>query len=549
MTTLTTASAAEAIVATFVSQGVTLADEAVAATEIAGTLTAWLGGEDAISADLSLKLSTAIGSWNTNQLQFLDWSAGVVDGGPGSDGLYPLTNAAGVTRLFPCIAKIFAMVGMAGDPAEVVAEITGLVEQAESAKTGAEDARDVISGIVSHTTGRDVLRVLDPTGKAAMRVTRSRKFLVLGRDVFSDIDRALGVSAQVRVATSPRGARMRVIDPSGKVPWKIGWDGRPKVWGRDLLRELDAAKSGAATQAQIDAINALFVPNKNLLIVGDSLSAYSGSWARQVASVLPGPTRTTTILAVGGHTSSQQAGRLGALPFLLTLQDNKILASGATSVTASQMLHPDGVTLFTCWPINNQSTGVTWRARVSGILGTFSSATFTGAVPDDLVFTPDAGQIVTDLPVEVGVPTESVWAAGHEYDTILMGLGRNNFTETDVVKRDWLAVRDWSKTVAKHCIMVTPPNMGGEGLTSGPASYAHFLDLERFAQRHFGECAIISRQILMRHADLGIPGDVTAVADGRVPPSLTSDGVHWVPETGHVYIRDEAARVIIRKGY
>lgn len=202
MTTLTTVGVAEAIVATFVGQGVTLADEAVAATEIAGHLTAWLGGEDAVSADLSLKLSTTIGSWNTNQLQFLDWSAGVVDGGPGSDGLYPLTNAAGVTRLFPCIAKIFAIVGTVdGDPAAVIAEVTALVAAAADsagaaavsvvaasdaaslyANSGIETGEDLVLGVISDPTGMiidPVAATLDDEDNVAQALMRDGSSFVM----------------------------------------------------------------------------------------------------------------------------------------------------------------------------------------------------------------------------------------------------------------------------------------------------------------------------------------------------------------------------------
>lgn len=152
MTTLTTAGVAEAIIATFVSQGVALADEAVAATQIAGHLTAWLGGEDAISADLSLKLNSAIGNINTDALQRIEWWTGAVDGGPNGDGLYPMTNVAGVTTLFPCLAKIFEVVGTVdGDPAAVIAAVLALVGQAEAARDAAEEFRDETDGALSAT--------------------------------------------------------------------------------------------------------------------------------------------------------------------------------------------------------------------------------------------------------------------------------------------------------------------------------------------------------------------------------------------------------------
>lgn len=151
MPTLTTAGVAEQIVATLVSQGVVLDDEAVAATEIAGHLTDWLGGQDAVPADLSLKLNGAIGNINADQLQRIDWWTGPANGGPNSDGLYPMTNAAGVTTMFPSLAKIFETVGTVdGDPAAVIAEVEGLVGAAEA-------ARDQVNTAISEWSNVEVL--------------------------------------------------------------------------------------------------------------------------------------------------------------------------------------------------------------------------------------------------------------------------------------------------------------------------------------------------------------------------------------------------------
>lgn len=406
----------------------------------------------------------------------------------------------------------------------------------------------LIDSLFEKSPTRDVFRWLDSVGKAAMRLTEKGKFIVAGRKVFDELDLAASTALRFFSDGASRSARASFRDENGKQPIEVTRSGRVRIWRRDVLRELDRLASGDAFAGLLADINQQLTPSKNLLVIGDSLSAYTGSWARTILEALDDPARGLTNIAVGGHTSSQQAGRLGALPFLLTFQGNKINASGSTAVTASQMLRPDGVTMYTVWPISSQGTGPTWRARVSGVVGTFSSATFTGEVPDALVFTPDPGQLVSDLPVEIGVPTESVWAETHEYDTLLLCLGRNNYSETDTVKRDWLAIRDWQRTLNKRLIAVTPPNMAGEGSSSGPSLYAKFVDLERYAQSIFAENVVISRQVLMRHGDGGAT-DNAAIADNRVPPSLTTDGLHWTVDAGHVYIREAAATIINRKGW
>jgi len=116
--TLTTSQLAADFMAGLVAQGLVLADEAGAAALMADQLTAWLGGADAIPADLSYNLMQAIGAINTDALQRLEWWAGTATGGPNGDGLYPMTNAAGVTTLFPSLAKILQATAK-GDPGGV----------------------------------------------------------------------------------------------------------------------------------------------------------------------------------------------------------------------------------------------------------------------------------------------------------------------------------------------------------------------------------------------------------------------------------------------
>jgi len=425
----------------------------------------------------------------------------------------------------------------AGPEAALVAEYPS--------KTGVESK-------IRRTGSRDVFCVRDADGKVALRVSRHGKFFALGRNVLAQLDTAMSSASKIIASGRQMAGGIVFRDVNGKAPVVITRAGRLRVLGRDILREIDAV-GGAGTIGRVSEIERSITPSKNLLVIGDSLSAYSGSWARTLidsGAPLVDKSRTVTNLAVGGQNSSQQAGRLGALPFLLTFEDNKILASGSSVVTASQMLHPDGATLYSVWPISDQGTGPTWRARVAGVIGTFSSSSFTGGVPDDLVFTPDAGQLESDLDVDVGVPAVSAWAASHEFDTLLIAVGRNDFEAVDTVKRNWLSIRDWQRTLNKRVVIVTPPNRANEGAASGPEKYAAIVDLERFAQQHFGDCAVISRQILMRHGD-GSSGDSAAIADGRVPPSLTTDGLHWTTGAGggHEIIRAAVSEILNRKGY
>ena len=195
---------------------------------------------------------------------------------------------------------------------------------------------------------------------------------------------------------------------------------------------------------------------------------------------------------------------------------------------------------------------------MSGVLGTFSSATWDEfGQPTACVFTADAGQLGANKVVDVGAPTESVWASGKEFDVLEIGIGRNNYpggTDVNVinralsiVKRDILAVIAWQRTAQKRFIIMTPPNGGGEGSTSNSVGFQFFLKLERWAAAQFGELVINSRQELMRRGDGGAT-DNAAIADGRVPPSLTTDGLHWT-DTAQGYLRAAGAAVFNRRGW
>jgi hypothetical protein len=104
--TITTDAMAAQFVELLGDHGVTLTDPSGFATDFSAMFTAWMGGEGAIPADLSQRVATAAGAWNADAIQRIDWWTGAIDGGPNGDGLYPMINAAGVTTLFPSLAKI-----------------------------------------------------------------------------------------------------------------------------------------------------------------------------------------------------------------------------------------------------------------------------------------------------------------------------------------------------------------------------------------------------------------------------------------------------------
>jgi len=88
------------------------------------------GASVATAARLSAEAITAL---NTFLREFIDVFAGAVDGGPGGDGLYPVTDAAGNNYSFPSLARLIAdFAGMT--PKGSVADVESL--PSEGNKTG-----------------------------------------------------------------------------------------------------------------------------------------------------------------------------------------------------------------------------------------------------------------------------------------------------------------------------------------------------------------------------------------------------------------------------
>ncbi len=125
--TITTDALALRLAQRLQARGVEIDDVEAFAAEFSPDLTAWMGGEGAVPADLSQKVTTAAAAWNTDAMQRLEWWTGTIDGGPNGDGEYPMTNAAGVTSLFPSLAKVLDSTskGNAGWSAKTMVEADG----------------------------------------------------------------------------------------------------------------------------------------------------------------------------------------------------------------------------------------------------------------------------------------------------------------------------------------------------------------------------------------------------------------------------------------
>lgn len=128
---ITTAQFAADIAQLLVAQGVPLDDATAFADSFAASVTEWLGGEDAIPADLAYRLTEVLGKWNTFITGMVDFLTMPADGGVNGDGTFPVTDQFGVVHILSSRAKL----------AQDLTLAQGALEGAEQLIQSAEDAQ------------------------------------------------------------------------------------------------------------------------------------------------------------------------------------------------------------------------------------------------------------------------------------------------------------------------------------------------------------------------------------------------------------------------
>ena len=118
MTVLTTTAFVDQLFDLLAAQGVTFSDITAAKAAAVTQFTGWLGGDNALPADLGRKLSTQIGVYNAEVLARYDFWTVPANGGPHGDGTYDLVLPDGTTTQIPGLAKMLQSTAK-GDPGGV----------------------------------------------------------------------------------------------------------------------------------------------------------------------------------------------------------------------------------------------------------------------------------------------------------------------------------------------------------------------------------------------------------------------------------------------
>jgi len=121
------------------------------------------------NAQLATKIADLITYWSSFNEEYSNWVGGAVDGGPNSDGEYPLTNWAGEETLLPCPALL------ADDVTGYVATVAASAATATAAAAAAAASETAASGYADTATAQAVLADADRIAAAASAATATNE--------------------------------------------------------------------------------------------------------------------------------------------------------------------------------------------------------------------------------------------------------------------------------------------------------------------------------------------------------------------------------------
>lgn len=262
----------------------------------------------------------------------------------------------------------------------------------------------------------------------------------------------------------------------------------------------------------------------SLAAVGDSLTAgfFGGnagpqedSWPAKFA--LLAPAVTVSNIATSGLTVDEESINIGALELPLTVTGGSIPASG-------------GVTVSTSVVVGWRSTDrvISFNGSLNGVAGSLSRAS-----DGTLTFTrTTSGSSVPVIAGTVFVPNN----AGHDADTTVIMIGRNNVTynvqgaDTSIAQHVVNGIRrivEWHSRQLKQVLVMSVTTMVTE--PSGSAGHTTVKAINDALQAEYSTRYYDLRHYLVNQAiyDLGITPtstDLSTMATDTLPPSIMDPG-------------------------
>jgi len=288
-------------------------------------------------------------------------------------------------------------------------------------------------------------------------------------------------------------------------------------------------RDGTTYPAVVDSTNpddagvAVLLP---YTFIGDSIAEGWGAGLAALIAQLGG--RSINQYGKGGQGSAMVAARSGGIPVQLTLQDNTLLATGPTNVTAYS-LNPMG------YPAASTHTMKGWLAGVAVTLTVVISGTYP-SLTAALTVARDA----TGPAVFVAPGTPLVVSERRERGLVIIA-GRNDFGNGNFFSNNSVtttgdriqSILDWSKVPAKCLVTSVLPNNVNERI--GAAGRAKWEEVNTALKARFGRNWVDWASWLQSPAAFASIGltptatDTTDMAQGVTPASFTSDGLHLTP--------------------
>lgn len=406
---------------------------------------------------------------------------------------------------------------------------------AADVKATAADAK--IAARIPIRRSGDIWRVLDAAKtKIALRVTRTGRFLVLGRDILLELDALAGASRFSVVAR--RGASLLFRDSTGKAPFLITRTGRTRLLGRDVLAEIDR-------KADIGSIP-VPTPSVDLLLAGDSQINGAGGqtpWRTQIVPLISA--RNISVRAVGGTRSNQIAVACGALYCVATIAGDQIPAGTAAVALTDIKLRSVSGTMSAFSPLNDQAP-TTRSFSLLGIPGVLTRNSDATAYTWQRSTAASAIYCPPDSPLVATVGDD-------RKRTMVIGIGRNNITDVETIWRDILAFEALQPFADKRQIWLPPTPAATEIV--GSTAWNSCVELESRMVQRWGDHVVNIRTRSWQYGN-GSTEDNADIANKTIPRSLTvagatgsgGDYLHYSTAL-HGYIAQWIADIINRNSW
>lgn len=252
------------------------------------------------------------------------------------------------------------------------------------------------------------------------------------------------------------------------------------------------------------------------------------------------PGKTTISLLAPSQTSTQLAARVGASPILVSVANRTVLASGSTTVSATQSYDGTG-TLVTVAPITTDAQSQNIDGSIGGIPGSlaFDGTNLTFGSSVTLASNVFVGDNVPFIPNDAKYNLSGI---------VIIAVGRNNITDPAAIQRDIQNIVNAIPTREKRFIVVTPYPYAAEDNTT--ANGKAIIALEEWTAFNYPNNHVNTRQFLQNtYAALGGATPTTYFGNGLVPASYYQGDNQTLTTIAQGYLANAIACLFNQKGW